>query len=345
MTTALNARIRPTLCLSLAVLCLAAASPALATPKEEARKLFKEGNRLNAAGDHKGALDRYIRARGLYPSYKIDLNIAAMLYTLGRLTHAVIYYERFLERAGDSADRQAVVRARARLGELRGRLSSLTVSCSEAGARVTVDGKLVGHAPLQRRIYLEPGERSVLVETAVRVLLRRKLDLVAGAHEDLVITGRGWVKRPTDDNTDVPPGETRTPFEDRSRAAPRADDRLHEVRRRKAVLGWTFLGASLATGAAAAVLYGLGATEGARAHEAYMAARRPDDILARWDEVEAAQAKVVAGHVLAGATALCLGVAIYQLVTRPGPVASTPGVEVGPAATPGGAALWIRGSF
>ena len=324
------------------------APAAAGTPKEEARKLFKEGNRLNARGDHRGALNRYIRARTLYPSYKIDLNIAATLYSMGRLTHAVVYYERFLERAGPQADRQAADTARAKLQELRARLASLTVSCSEEGATITVDGKLVGRTPLPRRVYVQPGLRRVLVERGRRVLLQQRLDLARGAHRDLVITGRGRLRRPLDGKPDVPPGKTLSPFKDEERGPPPpADASAARRRKRKTVLGWAFLGAGLATGAAAAALYGLGVSGGARAHEDYMAAREPGEIRARWGEVEEAQTKVVAGHVLAGVTAVAVGLAIHQFVSRPDPRPESPGVEaaVGPTAGAGGATLWIRGSF
>lgn len=108
------------------------------------------------------------------------------------------------------------------------------------------------------------------------------------------------------------------------------------------------LGAGLATGVVAGVLYGLGASQGARAHEAYLAASDPDEILRRWDEVETAQTRVVAGHVLAGVTALAVGLAIYQFVTRPGlppPAPAGLGASLGPTPGASGATLWLRGSF
>jgi len=335
---------------------------AAGTPKEEARKLFKEGNRLNAAGDHRGALNRYIKARALYPSYKIDLNIAATLYSMGRLTHAVVYYERFLERAGGQADRQAMVTARAKLRELRARLASLTVSCAERGARVTVDGKVIGITPLPRRVYLSPGAHHVVVIKGERVLLRRSLKLAAGGHRDLVITGPRRQDVPPDKLVSPfkpapPPGKTLSPFEDEGRSGTPSGPAgaVDQRRKRKTVMAWTFLGVGLAAGATAAVLYGLGASQGAEAHEAYMVAQDPADILARWEEVEAAQAKVVTGHVLAGVAALGVGLAIYQFVTRPAASdvghsagqARTATLQGGLGPTPGanGATLWIRGSF
>ena len=341
--------------LILAILWICAgAAPASADAKGEARKLFKEGNRLNARGDHRGALNKYIKARKLYPSYKIDLNIAATLYSLGRLTHAVIYYERFLERAGEGAEHHAVETARAKLRELRRRLASLTVSCSEQGARVTVDGRLVGRTPLPRRVYLRPGVRRVLVEKGDRVLLSRDLKLGRGSHRDLVITGRGSGRSPLN-NEDVPPNKLISPFEAVPldvTISPFEDPEGADVQRRqrKTVLAWAFLGMGLATGAVAGVLYGLGVSQGAGAHDAYMEARDPDEIRQRWGEVETAQTKVVAGHVLAGVTALAVGLAIYQFASRPSPPQSATapaglGASLGPTPGASGATLWLRGSF
>jgi Flp pilus assembly protein TadD len=63
-------------------LILALSSPGAAAAqaaREQARTLFLEGNKLHDAGDFAGALEKFREARRLFPSYKIDLNIANTL--------------------------------------------------------------------------------------------------------------------------------------------------------------------------------------------------------------------------------------------------------------------------
>ena len=56
--------------------------------KRKAAKLFRTGNKLYARGNAKKALEKFLKARKLYPSYKLDLNIATCLYDMGRHAEA-----------------------------------------------------------------------------------------------------------------------------------------------------------------------------------------------------------------------------------------------------------------
>ena len=325
------------------------ASPAAAlTPKQEARALFRQGNSLVAAGDFKRALRKYIRARTLYPSYKIDLNIAATLYSLGRLAAAARNFERFLQRAGDRADRRAVATARERLGELRRKLSSITVSCPVAGAQVIVDGRLAGHTPLTGRIYLLPGTRRIQVARRGYKAYDLTLALPRGSHEDLVVpwrrqNGRDQVGRP------LPADAVRSPFASEERVdlgqGNEPQDWLRARHRTRTIWGYSTLALGLAAAATAGALYSVGTVKGDTAHKYYMGATQPDVILHHWEEVQQAEQMLLAGHVLTGVGAAVIGLSLYLLLSRP----ELPGLgELEASAAPlpgGGAALGLGGRF
>ena len=80
------------------VLALSVPAVTLAdSPRQRAAGLFRQGNEQYARGDVKGALEKFLQARGLFPSYKLDLNIATCLYDMGRHAEAARELERFLD--------------------------------------------------------------------------------------------------------------------------------------------------------------------------------------------------------------------------------------------------------
>ena len=72
----------------LALVLLAATAGHAEDRRGAANALYKEGNALYAGGKYQQALDRYRRARALFPSFKLDLNIATSLYKLGWYSEA-----------------------------------------------------------------------------------------------------------------------------------------------------------------------------------------------------------------------------------------------------------------
>lgn len=88
-------------------------------------------------------------------------------------------------------------------------------------------------------------------------------------------------------------------------------------RRSKTIWAYSALGAGLACLAGAAVLYGVGASQGAEANEAYMSATTKEAFALHRDEVGQARAKLIGGHVLAGVGVAALGLSTYMMLTRP----------------------------
>jgi tetratricopeptide (TPR) repeat protein len=89
------------------------------------------------------------------------------------------------------------------------------------------------------------------------------------------------------------------------------------ARRRKTVIGYTALGIAGALVVTAGVLYGVGLSSRSSAHSDYLAATDQGVMNDRWADVESAQNKITAGHVLIGLGAVALGFSLYELLTRP----------------------------
>jgi tetratricopeptide (TPR) repeat protein len=320
-------------CRLVLVLALLLAAPVTAeaqSPKERARVLFREANKLYSRGMYLDALQKYRDARALYPSFKIDLNIGATLDALGRRTEAAAFIERFLVQSA-SAPAEIIDAARSRLEELRKKLGRVRVTSLVEGATLWVDGKAVGTTPFELPVYLEPGRHAFKLERAGHEPVSRDLDLGAGEQATLDLTPRPRARAPSSQ-----PAATR-PVEQ-----PTAPDPTLEARRRSRTL-WAYgaLGAGAALAVTAAVLYGVGASQGSEAHESYRAATDPDEIEQRYQDVEAAQTKLVVGHVLIGAAVAAVGASVYLFLTRPGGGSEAPRVSlsIGPGS------LGILGRF
>ncbi len=311
-----------------------AATPALArSPQEQAGILFKQGNKLRKAGKHERALKKFRAAYRIFPSFKIDLNIALSLYDLKRYPGAAASFDRFLRRGEGKSPPRMVRLARSRLRQLRRKVASVRIECDLVGVLVSVDGRRRGVTPLPADLYLEPGSHRVELAKEGYTPLSLSLDLRPGEHQSQAVELQPQAVPAQRDV--VPP--------------PREDPILVQQHRRKSTIGYIFLGTGLAMAAAGGLVIGLGATSGADAHGAYTTeSSKPNGnsavIAGHREDVEGARSLVIAGDVLLGVGLVAVGVSIYQFVTRPSlSEQGAPSVSVAPA--PGGAALMVGGQF
>ena len=152
---------RPLLCLVAAVLMIARSAHAddREAVRDEARKAFAEGQEADKAEDWETAIEHYLHANELVPHHFALYNIARDYERLGQLREAATWYQRYVEAAPPSPDRDRVGRL---IGELKLRPSKLTVTSMPAGARVTIDGKRAGVTPFTAPV--KGGDHRVGVE-------------------------------------------------------------------------------------------------------------------------------------------------------------------------------------
>lgn len=305
--------------------------------KSRAKELLRQGNKFHRTGNYEAALKLFREAHAHYPSYKIRFNIAATLYAMGRHVDAARELRTFLSSAGEVAPKEAVAAARIQLKEVLSKIGVIEVTCEVPGATVMLGGKLQGQTPLESPIYLRPGTYQLVVTKLGYGTYAVSATLEPGDHQRYQVPwkvgGGGGSGEPVPDPGTGAGGQGSGP------------------RFRKSVLGYVSLGAGGALTVAAAVMYGLGASQGSAAHEDYRAATEETEILLHRDEVESARNKLIVGHVLMGVAAVAYGVAIYALVTRPDerPAASAASAPTPPAldvaVLPGGAAVSLGGTF
>lgn len=287
--------------LSLLLALLLGPAPASAQRSRlEARELLQQGNKLFGEGQYGEALRRFRRARQLYPSFKIDYNIASTLRALGRLAQAARNYERFLREASGEAPAETVKAAQVALAELRKQVATVRVECPVDEADVEVDGEVVGRTPLRHKVYLAPGpHRLTVVKPGYP---QHVVEQRVQAGDRLVLL--------------VPWGENAvTP-----RPLGPDPDKVAATRREarsKTVWAYSSLAAGLALAAGAGTLYGVGMSRGNAAHDEYQTAGTTAEFERLRGDLDRAETLLTVGHVLAGAAVVALGLSIYQFVTRP----------------------------
>ncbi|MBA3541775.1 MAG: PEGA domain-containing protein [Deltaproteobacteria bacterium] len=131
------------LALVIGLLLVLSAPGAHADEREDAKQSFAEGQAADKRGDWSAAIEHYLRAYDLVPHPFALYNIAADYEHLGKLREAARYYTLYLA-APESTDRP---RVRKLLEELRVRPARLTVRSQPEGARLFIDGQVVGATP------------------------------------------------------------------------------------------------------------------------------------------------------------------------------------------------------
>jgi hypothetical protein len=129
---------------------------------------------------------------------------------------------------------------------------------------------------------------------------------------------------------------------DKRAAEQRENREVEDQRRRKAILGYTTIGVGTAAAIVAGVLYGVAKSQGNPAHERYQASRDGKEVEMLWQDVAAANSKLIGSYAMIGVAAASFAVSIYAFVSSPEKTTAT-AVAIVPASD--GSTLIVSGSF
>lgn len=139
-----------------------AEGPAPEAARAEAQALMRDGNELVGNGDYVEALEKFRSAYAKVASPKLLLNIGTTQRLLGRNTDAAESYERFLRDPSHDVGREPEVRRI--LTEIDAVVGHVTVSTKTPGAKVRLDGRELGDAPIELSLRVEPGEHTIVAD-------------------------------------------------------------------------------------------------------------------------------------------------------------------------------------
>jgi hypothetical protein len=253
---------------------------------QEARTRYERGMQLYNEGAHEGALVELERAYQLSPTYKLLYNIALIRLQLNDYAQAIKAFQEYLAEGGaeiSSVRRSEVER---HLAQLKTKVGKVEVSSRTRGADVLVDDVVVGRVPLPDVLVLNPG--------------RRRITIARGGLTSTTVVnvaGQDFVKLEL--NIEAPKAQAVAP-------GPPATNRT------PAYVAWGITGA-LAAGTAVAGVFALRAMSALDDEQARVPTTR-----ARLDEAESRMTmRAAVTDILAGATAIAGGVALYLTFSKP----------------------------
>jgi hypothetical protein len=180
---------RPSVRQGLTVLLLGAAIACPAGAQEPdvkaaAKAHFDAGNGLLSRGDVAAALAEFQRSRALFPTRGNSLNTAIALQRLGRFDEAL---EMYLTLPRDFAlAREERARVDREIELLRALTGKLTIRV-EPGTSVSIDGRERGVSPFSEPLWVLAGSHSVRAHKSGRADFERRVEIVTGAEQELII--------------------------------------------------------------------------------------------------------------------------------------------------------------
>ncbi len=163
-----------------------------------ARARFQEGVSLFDKGQYEAARAAFLQAYALRKHPAVLLNLAQSSLKSGRALEAAKYFQQFLREASNATPAQKNDAERG-LSESRQKIGRIEVS-APVGSEISVDGAVVGTAPLSEPVDVEPGNHTV------------KARLPDGSTETKSATARAGEKVPVQlTHTKEPPPVTPAP--------------------------------------------------------------------------------------------------------------------------------------
>jgi hypothetical protein len=149
--------------------------------QQEARALFREGNRFFERSQYPEALEHYRKAAALWDHPAVHFNIAVCLINLDQPVEAYAHLRQSMRHGADGLGKHFQAQAVTYQKLLVGRLARLRVGCRQADAEVTLDGKRLVACPGEATVHLLPGEHQLVAKKPGFLPVARSLVLAAGA--------------------------------------------------------------------------------------------------------------------------------------------------------------------
>lgn len=147
---------------------------------EESKEYFNRAVILYKAKDFKGALKNFELAYEVRPHFKIKFNIGMCHFLMENNAAAGNELTSFLLHPDSSTETGMSEKALEALGEIKDRTGTLYIEIDMDEAQIVVDGEPMGTSPLNRGIYVAPGDHSITVTLADGATLKQTVGAAAG---------------------------------------------------------------------------------------------------------------------------------------------------------------------
>jgi len=154
------------------------------SPHDDARALFRRGAEAYADERYAEALQAFEASYRAREVPVVLFNLAQTLRALDRPAEAIEAYRRYL-RTDAELDEERRAAVDAVIAELAPRVSFVRLEVFPDGAEVSVDGRVLGRAPFEDRVAVDPGERRFEATAEGHVEATRTVTLAVGERATL----------------------------------------------------------------------------------------------------------------------------------------------------------------
>jgi hypothetical protein len=155
--------------------------------KARAQKLLDEGNALFLEKKYSAALDRYKAATGEWDHPAIRFNIVRCLIQLDKPVEAYDNLTRALKYGAAPLEDAVYAEALSYEKLLANQIAEVQVSCTQAGVKVTLDGRTLADCPASEVRRVTPGAHQVVGEKAGYLTRTTSVVVVGGSREAVTV--------------------------------------------------------------------------------------------------------------------------------------------------------------
>jgi len=155
--------------------------------RDQGRRLFKKGNEAFEQRAVDNAYKYYTAAYKLWPHPRVLFNIAVSLGFLSRPLESARTFRKVLRYGPEPITKHRYKQASERYIELMGQLTNLIVTCTDAGAKLFIDGRSIGSAPMKKKVTLGPGTHMVTASLAGKVPYSAQVRLEPGELKSIAV--------------------------------------------------------------------------------------------------------------------------------------------------------------
>jgi len=148
--------------------------------RDQGRRLFKKGNQAFEQRAVDNAYKYYKASYKLWPHPRVLFNIAVSLGFLSRPLESARTFRKVLRYGPEPITKHRYKQASERYIELMGQLTNLIVTCTDAGAKLFINGKPIGSAPMKKKVTLGPGTHMVTASLPGKVPFSAQVRLEPG---------------------------------------------------------------------------------------------------------------------------------------------------------------------
>lgn len=155
---------------------------------QRADALFSKGKALYASGKTREAYETLSAAWGSKKSYDIAANLGSAELTLAMYRDAAEHFSYALRTFPATGNKKQLAATKQLFEKARAHVGGLTIKVSVDGAEVFVDGKSIGHSPIQDQIFVDAGERAIEAKLAGYEPSTQTVKLANGGSQAIVVT-------------------------------------------------------------------------------------------------------------------------------------------------------------